>query len=1190
MEDMMGDLTDRNKHWRMFLILCWLGAATGFSGEEAPSSPTGVVIEEIREDSVLKRVGIQPGDVFYRWARLPNPPSNPEGASGVFESPFDWMLLEIEQAPRGVVNLFGERDGVEKMFSISFGPWEAQIRPVMNKDARNAYTNSNNLIENGQVGSGLKVGNRAPYINWISYQEAVILEKSKEWRKAIVVYKVASRGLEGYPELVGLIWKKIGSSYMMLNQFGEAHKAFRLALKNLNTKKYPLLVAHLFNYLGELFRTQGDLIKAESYQLKAFHLQKDLAPESLSMASSLNTLGVIARIRGNLEAAEQYFFRALEIREKKAPNSFQLALTLGNLGNVATTRGDLKLGEQYYLRVLDIFRELVPDSPQFSSLLGSIGNLSYMQGDLKKAEYYYLQSLEAQRKAIPNSLNIATTLNNLGALKNELGEVEEAERYYLKSLKIRKKYAPNSLMLASTWANLGGVADDRGEFEKAERFYLRALRIEKEQAPDSLSFANTLNNLGLSYLQKKDLENAEKYFLKALNIRKKLSPNSRFLASSLNNLGATYHRKGDLEKAEQYHLQSLKIRSNLPNTSLDLAFSYNNLGKIAWERGDFKKAEHYHIQALKIRTKLAPNSISVAASYNYLGSLAIKMGNLSKAADDFIQSIQTMENLKFGGSEESEMNFRSMYQKIYKDLIDLDVSLDKNQDAFKILERYRARTLLEMMAERDLDISEDETSTELMTARKRAAFQYEKTQQELAALKPDDPAGEPLRGKLFEIRREYEAVNAQIREKYPKLAPPAPLGLDQVRTTLDPGTVMLSFCVLEEKTVLFMIRRDEPVKTLTIPKNEAFWNDKITEMLGKDFQDPSKIFFPEFLERSHTLYSLLIEPIIEEIESAERLVIIPDGPLRKLPFALLFDQASDQYLIEKKPLSSVVSATVYAELKNRPRKPFNRITAVGDPIYPGEEQDVRPRTISLESNDENRSPLASKRAPADDRIDFVVRSRMNRNGPWPRLPQTAREVNRIADLFAGKAQIWLRGDASEDMVKTIGRDADIIHIAAHAFTDDHRALDSGLVLTINEDFREGEENGILHAWEIIEGLRIEANLVVLSACQTGLGKDAGGEGLIGLTHAFQFAGARSIIASYWNVNDLTTAALMERFYGYLKDGHDKATSLQKAQIDLIRKPIKIKGNSWLSWMLPAKTLDASHPYYWAGFQLIGPWD
>jgi len=181
-------------------------------------------------------------------------------------------------------------------------------------------------------------------------------------------------------------------------------------------------------------------------------------------------------------------------------------------------------------------------------------------------------------------------------------------------------------------------------------------------------------------------------------------------------------------------------------------------------------------------------------------------------------------------------------------------------------------------------------------------------------------------------------------------------------------------------------------------------------------------------------------------------------------------------------------------------------------------------------------------------------------------------VTGIAALYPSQAaETHLAADATEEQARSIGSKARNVHFAVHGFFDERLPLNSGLALTIPEKPSEGQQNGLLQAWEIFEQMRFDADLVVLSACQTGLGRELGGEGLIGLTRAFQYAGARSIAASLWSVNDLKTAQLMLRFYKELRDGKSKDLALRAAQTELLQKP------------------DSSHPYYWAAFSLIGDW-
>jgi CHAT domain-containing protein len=321
------------------------------------------------------------------------------------------------------------------------------------------------------------------------------------------------------------------------------------------------------------------------------------------------------------------------------------------------------------------------------------------------------------------------------------------------------------------------------------------------------------------------------------------------------------------------------------------------------------------------------------------------------------------------------------------------------------------------------------------------------------------------------------------------------------------------------------------------------------------------------------LYDQLIPPVVaERIAHSERLVIIPDRPLHYLPFAALIrvtEDGNEQYLVEWKPVHTALSATVHAHLrKERPEeKPADRtrpfqLAAFGNPSYPSVQDGERALTL--------------------------VRSAVDRglfDGFVP-LPHSGREVTTIAGLYpAGAARTWVGPDATEDRAKALGKDVRIVHFAVHGVADPENPLDSFLAFTIPGQPAEGRDNGLLQAWEIFERVRLDADLVVLSACQTALGPQRGGEGLMSLSRAFQYAGARTVAASLWSVNDASTAELMIRFYRHLEKGKPKDEALRAAQIELIRGgPIEVVDENG-----DLVEEDFSAPYHWAAFQLIGDW-
>jgi CHAT domain-containing protein len=306
----------------------------------------------------------------------------------------------------------------------------------------------------------------------------------------------------------------------------------------------------------------------------------------------------------------------------------------------------------------------------------------------------------------------------------------------------------------------------------------------------------------------------------------------------------------------------------------------------------------------------------------------------------------------------------------------------------------------------------------------------------------------------------------------------------------------------------------------------------------------------------------LIGPARAIVGRAERVLICPDGPLQILPFAALVSGAAPlRYFIQDKPLHTTFSMTAYAETRGNPATAASAargaatLLAFGDPVYA---KPSAPR------------PAPATNAPTGDEADFLQRRTLSLTP----LPGTRREVQQIVSLFGRTASARLGQAATEAAARRDTRDVQILHFASHGWIDDEMGLSSGLALSQPEALGRAptaEDNGWLQAWEIFESVRLQADLVVLSACRTGLGQDLRGEGLIGLTRAFLYAGARSVVVSLWDISDAGAADYMTAFYRELRRGGSKDAALQRAAAAVSRDPAR------------------RHPFYWAAFTLTGSW-
>ena len=286
------------------------------------------------------------------------------------------------------------------------------------------------------------------------------------------------------------------------------------------------------------------------------------------------------------------------------------------------------------------------------------------------------------------------------------------------------------------------------------------------------------------------------------------------------------------------------------------------------------------------------------------------------------------------------------------------------------------------------------------------------------------------------------------------------------------------------------------------------------------------------------------------------MVISVDGPLLSLPFAALVRSSPPdrpRYLVQWKPLHHVMSATVYAEMRRtRPvanARPVS-IVAFGDPRYPAVKTKPDP-VRSAETPDTSPPGDLVPGAPAeelDPEVDVETRSG-SRLAP---LPGSADEVRAIAALYGARAKIFLGEAATEERARSVGRDVSVLHFAVHGLTNDRLPLNSALALSIPDRADPKKANGLLQAWEIYDHIRLDADLVTLSACETAIGKEMRGEGLIGLSRAFLFAGAKSVLASLWKVTDRSTSELMVRFYTSFRKQPAKDEALRDAQLHAIR--------------------------------------
>ena len=1216
----------------------------------AMAAGPGVVVEKVERGGAAEAAGLAVGDVLMSWRGLPSARSRPSGRErespavsrpghGDFVSAFDLMVVETQQAPLGRVSLQGRRPDGGFSLVMPPGEWRLRARPRFEGSTLESYLQAVGHAEGGETGTAVEevrnlvddsTGEVADRV-WLLLRAAEWLGKEGSWEPAAKLLDEAAK-LARADDRLDLERKLRQSEGALLEEnslYQEATRAYGEALA-LQQRLSPggLGEAAILFKLGRVMYKREDLATSEEYLQRSLGILDRLASASMAMARTLNRLGNVAAGGGERSAADAYYQRSLEICQRLAPGGLEVAENLNDLGSVAFEYDDLSAAEAQFQAALEIQERLVPGGSEFASTVSNLAGVAWRRGNLHESAELLQRALEIHERIAPGGSNVAWTLNNLGVLMRKIGDLARAEEYYKRSLKSVERLSPGGLSVASSLNNLGNVARERGDLALADDFLRRSLKIKQQQAPDTLSTAGTLSNIGSVAFQRGDLRIAYDYFQQALVLKQRLAPDGLAVADILSNLGVFASGENDLASAEDFHQRSLEIKQRNAPGSLAVSDSLNSLGRVALSRGDLDLAGDYLRQALSIRERLAPHSLAVAGSLAGLGDHATKTGE-PQAAEGFHrraleihvrlapgsgreaesaaalarltrgtrpkeaialfdQAVLALEKQqgRLGGVEDVRTAFRSRYVDIYRDLIDLLVLQNQDSEAFHVLERSRARSLSALLAERDLIFSAD-IPHELDRQRRVLSAKFDRAQEELAKLSVRGDPGpiEALRDKLLALRRQQAEVTEEIRKKSPDLAAlqyPEPLDLAGARSILDSGTALLSYSVAQDRTQVFTIDAEGRLTVDTLPLGEAELGVEVRRFRDAIAHSRRETSLEELLGRGQRLYELLIAPMAARLESADRVQIVPDGPLHLLPFAALVRPGGTegknpgQYLVEWKPTHVVASVTVYKQLrKARARKKTPgtlKVLAFGDPSYP--------------------QLVASPGSPPGDPI---VHSLLAQAGAFNLLRASRDEVRYITDIFGDAATALLGAEATEERAKSAGMDVDLIHFAAHGVIDERFPLNSAIVLSIPETIEYGQDNGVLQAWEIFESLRIDASLVTLSACETALGRKLAGEGIIGLTRAFQYAGARSVLASLWNVSDRSTAELMKNFYSYLKEGRSKDEALRAAQIGLILGDVAARGQDQVRGVKTLAKGDSDTarsygaPFYWAAFQLFGDW-
>lgn len=941
-----------------------------------------------------------------------------------------------------------------------------------------------------------------------------------------------------------------------------------------------------------------------NYQIQQVEIRKSLEQDNeATLAQRLVYEGASIFTQG----AKESFPKAIEKYEtaivcwQKLGNKELEAIVTCNTGLIYNIVGEKQKALNYLNKALTIVGEINNKSIEALTLNG-LGAFYGSSGDFKRSLEYFEKSLIINQE-INDLKNQAANLNNLGNLYSLTNNYQKA----LESLNQASKIfhtLKDERAESGALNNLGTVYTALGDYERSLVCYEDALPL-KQRLKDRRGECYLLNNIGFSYSALGDYQKALDNYNKSLAIVSEIS-DRRSEASTLSNIGDVYSKLKDYQKALDYYKKSLPIKQAVLDRSSEIV-TLNNMAKVYGLQKDFDKSLEIYQQALSIGKAL--NDLSNQAQTHY-GQAYIKRekGELVEAQKEIEEAINIIESIRSKVvSQELKTSYLASTRSYYEFDADLLMRLHKQKPdvgydslALQVSEKSIARNLLETLNEARANIKQGITAKLLEQEQRLRQELNEKANVQARMLKGKYTLeqAEAIAKEINGLTREYEELQTQIRKESPRYAgliEPVPLSAKEIQErVLDKNTVLLEYLLGDEQSYLWVVSNSSittyllpsrgeieklarPVYTLLTIRNQKQTNLS-TDERRKAVEQGEK----DYLGASENLAKVLFQDIISK-NKGKRFLVVADGILHYIPFAALPDPETNQPLIIDNEVVNLPSASILAGIRQEGKEAFSKTIAVlADPVFALSDsrfQHIAKKTIEKDNKD-NIALTKSvdkllERSAQDAFLSNGNSASSASSGDYqlPRLLATKEEAEAIISFTSEKQNKLALGFEANKLLATSSelKNYRFLHFATHGLLNSLHPELSGIVLSLVNE--KGEiQDGFLRLNDIYN-LELPNELVVLSACQTGLGKEIKGEGIIGLTRGFMYAGTKTIMASLWKVDDDATSELMRYFYkAMLKDGLKPSAALRNAQV------MMVKQKRWKS------------PFYWAAFTIQGEYN
>ena len=1046
--------------------------------------------------------------------------------------------------------------------------------------------------------------------NYISQAEKWM--KEVRYDSALYWYTEASKIFEQQED-----WEEYVNSYNSMGQCAFRLTDFPAAQSYLNHAietsrqhlgdQYPE-IAKSYHSLSIINLVSGDVTIGKANMEESLNIRLATLPENHpDIAMSYLGMGDLNRFLGELDQALKNYQKALAIQQENSVEEHSdLGTSYKAIGMVLEQKGAYNEAIESYKQALKIYLKVLGEqNPLTAQAYYQLGSVYFEKGDLDRAIEHLNRSLAIRRTLFgEHHLEVSYTYNSLAGCYWKKGDLPRAINYLNQVLSITNALGMGDKMETGKWyINFGILLSESGQHETAIQNMEKGIALlEKFLGTEDLTVAENYGTLALAYSKAGDQDKAIGLGKKAISIcSKHYGEQHPVVALYYEGLGIFYQKKKEFEKSFYYLEKALSIRQNvLESLHPDIIQNYNLIATAYADQGKFDQALRSVQQAIALNVPEweetnpyhNPSLEKRLSDANLLNSLKLKADILLQRFKDQSGDLRDLEasvatyrlavNLldlvrNSYRAESSKLMFVENTHEVYEHALQATSLLLRRSPnsqvqnlCFQLAEKSRSAVLLEAM---------NEAQARQFAGIPDSLLEWERTQRADLAFLEKKLLEEQLKGQaanqaeltswqdqLFDLNRVHESLLQQLENHYPEYHrlkyQTETATLEEVQDEiLDKQSALIEYFVGKDSIFIIAITTDR-FEIIPIVKNPAFDQHIFGVREGITQQD-----FQPYTDAAFALFQTLLLPIKDLIETKD-LVIIPDEALSFLPFEALLTALPDitskikdyrtlPYLIQQHQISYAYSATLLLETLHRQRSIPKQNYLAFAPVF---QEGVTSGTRSAEF------------------ISTYQRSEVNSPSSFGALPSSREEVLSIQELFSkkngflkrwfgDKNPVFLDANASEEALKTQPlSNYRYLHFATHGFVNTKNPELSGLLLAPDSS---RNEDGILHLGEIYN-LQLNADLVTLSACETGLGKIARGEGLIGLTRGFIYAGAQNLLVSLWQVNDGSTAGLMTDFYSHMLDGQNKATSLRLAKLNMIdNDPVY------------------AHPQYWASFVLIG---